>query len=59
MSHHYIYSWHKTNFDEGRLGIDSDNYGVFFWWPHSYFYSYIKCPGGLTEEEYLNGIHEF
>ncbi len=49
----------KTNLEDNRIGIDSDDYGVFIWWPHEYFYSYAKLHGGVTNKEYLEGIHEF
>lgn len=49
----------KTNLEEGRLGIDSDNYGVFIWYAWTYFYDYCRLGGGVTEKEYLDGVHEF
>lgn len=53
------YDEHKTNLQAGRLGIDSVADSVFFWWPHKYFYDHYNCPTGLTEKEYLDGVHEF
>lgn len=50
---------HRTNLEENRIGIDSDGYGVFIWWPHKYFYDYVKCPSEFTERDWLDGIHEF
>lgn len=49
----------KTNLEAGRLGWDSDNYGVYLWYPWTCFYKYVKFPGGCTEQEWLEGVHEF
>ena len=49
----------KTNLERGQLGFDSDNYGVYLYYAWTCFYKYVKFPGGLTEEEWLAGVHEF